>query len=516
MKEENKMEKNKLLLIIMDGVGISKSNEYNAVKKANTPNLDNYFKNMPWTTLACHGRAVGLPDGIMGNSEVGHLNIGAGRVVKQDLVRITDSLADGSFEKIPEFIELIKYVKKNNSSLHLTGLLSDAGVHSDYNHLKKILKILKKNGVKKVYLHAITDGRDTPPNSGKGYLRNIIEFMKNENIGKLATITGRYYIMDRDNRWERVQKAYNGLTKGKGVHSTDPLNAVQEMYDKNITDEFIEPIIVDYNGKKFLLDDGDAFLTFNFRADRMREIAIALNFDKFDGFQRGSKLNLFYTTLVSYREDFPFPVLFKDVLLKDIFGEVISKHGLTQLRTAETEKYAHVTYFFNGGEEKPFEGEERMLTPSPKVATYDLQPEMSAPKVTEKLLNAIQKDLYDVIILNFANGDMVGHTGILEAAIKAVETVDEQVGKIVELFTSKGGVVIITADHGNSEEMWDFENNQPHTQHSLNPVPFIIIFPDNKKMKLRTDGKLADIAPTMLHVLNIPKPELMTGKSLIV
>ena len=236
MKEENKMEKNKLLLIIMDGVGISKSNEYNAVNKANTPNLDNYFKNMPWTTLACHGRAVGLPDGIMGNSEVGHLNIGAGRVVKQDLVRITDSLADGSFEKIPEFIELINYVKKNNSSLHLTGLLSDAGVHSDYNHLKKILKILKKNGVKKVYLHAITDGRDTPPNSGKGYLRNIIEFMKNENIGKLATITGRYYIMDRDNRWERVQKAYNGLTKGKGVHSTDPLNAVQEMYDKNITD----------------------------------------------------------------------------------------------------------------------------------------------------------------------------------------------------------------------------------------------------------------------------------------
>ena len=510
------MNKNKLLLIIMDGVGIQSSEKFNALKNAHTPNLDKYFKTKPWTTLACHGKAVGLPDGIMGNSEVGHLNIGAGRVVKQDLVRITDSFEDGSFEKIPEFIKLMKYVKENDKPLHLTGLLSDAGVHSDYNHLKKILKILKKNGIQKVYLHAITDGRDTPPNSGIGYLKNIIEFMKKENIGKLASITGRYYIMDRDNRWERVQKAYDGLTKGNGVHTTDPLNVVQEMYDRNVTDEFLEPIIVDYDEKNYLLEDDDALLTFNFRADRMREIAMALNFDQFTEFKRDLKLNLFYTTLVRYQEDFPFPVLFKDVQLKDIFGEVVSKQGLTQLRIAETEKYAHVTYFFNGGEEKLFDGEDRILAPSPKVATYDLQPEMSAPEVTEKLLAAIEKDLYDVIILNFANGDMVGHTGVYEAAIKALETVDTEVGKIVDLFTEKGGFVMITSDHGNSEIMWDFENDLPHTQHSLNPVPFIVITPDNQKVELREDGKLSDIAPTMLRVLDISKPELMTGKSLIV
>ena len=331
------MTKNKLLLIIMDGVGIRSSDNLNALKNAHTPNLDNYFKTKPWTTLACHGEAVGLPEGIMGNSEVGHLNIGAGRVVKQDLIRITDSFKDGSFEKIPEFIELVNYVKETDKSLHLTGLLSDAGVHSDFNHLKEILKILKKNGLQKVYLHAITDGRDTPPNSGIGYLKNILAFMKEENIGKLASITGRYYIMDRDNRWERVQRAYDGLTKGEGVHTTDPLSAVQEMYDRNVTDEFIEPIIVDYDVKNYLLEESDAVLTFNFRADRMREIAMALNFDNFNEFQRDTKFKLFYTTLVKYQENFPFPVLFKDVQLKDIFGEVVSKQGLTQLRTAETE-----------------------------------------------------------------------------------------------------------------------------------------------------------------------------------
>jgi 2,3-bisphosphoglycerate-independent phosphoglycerate mutase len=509
------MTKNKLLLIIMDGVGIRSSDNLNALKNAHTPNLDNYFKTKPWTTLACHGEAVGLPEGIMGNSEVGHLNIGAGRVVKQDLIRITDSFKDGSFEKIPEFIELVNYVKETDKSLHLTGLLSDAGVHSDFNHLKEILKILKKNGLQKVYLHAITDGRDTPPNSGIGYLKNIIAFMKEENVGKLASITGRYYIMDRDNRWERVQRAYDGLTKGEGVHTTDPLSAVQEMYDRNVTDEFLEPIFVDYDGENYLLEERDAVLTFNFRADRMREIALAFNSENFNEFSRDKNLNLYYTTLVRYQEDFPFPVLFKDVQLKDIFGEVVSKQGLTQLRIAETEKYAHVTYFLNGGEEKLFEGEDRILTPSPKVATYDLQPEMSAPEVTKKLLAAIKNDLYDVIILNFANGDMVGHTGVYEAALKALETVDTQVGKIVDLFTEKGGTVMITSDHGNSEEMWDFKNDLPHTQHTLNPVPFVVITPDKQKIELREDGKLSDIAPTMLRVLNISQPELMTGKSLI-
>lgn len=510
-----KMTKNKLILIIMDGIGIREAEKFNAFKNASTPNLDNYFQNKPWTTLACHGRAVGLPDGIMGNSEVGHLNIGAGRVVKQDLVRITDSFVNGDFESILEFKNLINYVKENNKPLHLTGLLSDAGVHSDYNHLKNILKILKKNDVRDVYLHAITDGRDTPPNSGIEYLKNIIDFMDAEGIGKLATIIGRYYIMDRDKRWERVQIAYNGLTKGEGVHTENPIHAVQEMYDKNITDEFLTPIIIDDNGTNFLLQERDAVLMLNFRADRMREIAIALNFENFTSFDRGKKLNLHYTTLTKYQEDFPFPVLFKDIQLKDIFGEIISKQGLTQLRIAETEKYAHVTYFFNGGEEKLFKGEDRIMVPSPKVATYDLQPEMSASEVAEKLIAAITKDLYDVIVLNFANGDMVGHTGVYETAINAVETVDRQVGKIVNLFTEKGGTVMITADHGNSEEMWDFKNNQPHTQHTLNPVPFIVITPDNKPMKLRDDGKLSDIAPTMLQVLNISKPELMTGKSII-
>ncbi|OQX94872.1 phosphoglycerate mutase (2,3-diphosphoglycerate-independent) [candidate division KSB1 bacterium 4572_119] len=342
-----------------------------------------------------------------------------------------------------------------------------------------------------------------------------MDFMANEGIGKLASIVGRYYIMDRDNRWERVQKGYNCLTKGEGVHTTNPLQTVQEMYDREITDEFLEPIIVSDGGKNHLVEDGDAFLTFNFRADRMREIAVALNFDDFNFFQRGKKLNLKYATLTQYREDFPFPVLFKDIQLKDIFGQVISDYGLTQLRIAETEKYAHVTYFFNGGEEKPFKGEERIMVNSPKVATYDLQPEMSAIEVTEKLLNAIESDKFDVIILNFANGDMVGHTGSLDAAIKAIETVDGLTGKIVDLFNKKGGTVLITADHGNSEEMWDYKNHQPHTQHSLNPVPFIILAPNKTKIKLSENGALCDIAPTMLEILQIEKPGLMTGKSLI-
>jgi 2,3-bisphosphoglycerate-independent phosphoglycerate mutase len=510
------MNKNKLLLMILDGFGINEKTDRNAVKNANIPNLNNYFKTRPWNKLSCHGRAVGLPDGIMGNSEVGHINIGAGRVVMQDLVRITVALEDGSFEQIPEFKDMVKYAKEKNASLHLTGLLSDAGVHSDFNHLKQILKILKKNGVQKIYLHAITDGRDTPPNSGKRYLADIIDFMKQEQVGKLASIVGRYYIMDRDKRWERVKIAYDALTSGAGaVHTTDPVAAVQEMYDNKITDEFMKPILVDDDGANHLIEDGDAVLTFNFRADRMREIAMAFNFDDFDGFDRNHKLNLLYTTMTRYQENFPFPVLFKDEVLKDILGEVISKNKMTQLRIAETEKYAHVTYFFNGGEEKLFEGEDRILVPSPKVATYDLQPEMSAPEVAAKLSEAIDADKYDVIILNFANGDMVGHTGVFEAAVAALERLDELVGKLVTQFNDNGGTVLITADHGNSEEMWDFKNNQPHTQHTLNKVPFIVISPDNKKIKLRENGKLADIAPTMLKLLGIPKPELMTGESLI-
>lgn len=510
------MAKNKLLLMIMDGVGLRDSSEYNALEKAKTPNLHSYFKTYPMTKLKCHGHAVGLPDGVMGNSEVGHLNIGAGRVVMQDLVRIDAALEDGSFEEIPEYQDLVKDVKEHNKALHLIGLLSDAGVHSDMNHLKKILKLLKKDGISKVYVHAVTDGRDTPPNSGVGYLSDIMEFMKTEGVGKLATIIGRYYCMDRDNRWERVEIAYNGLTRGEGVHTTDPLAAVKEMYANKVMDEFLTPIIVDYDDGDHIFRDHDAVLTLNFRADRMREIAIALNDKDFDGFERNPVLDLHYTTMKKYRADFPYPILFKEQRLDEIVGQVISEHGLTQLRTAETEKYAHVTYFFNGGEEKQFEGEDRILVPSPKVATYDLQPEMSAPEVTRKLLEAIENDLYDVIVLNFANGDMVGHTGVYEAVITALERIDTFIGQIVNLFTSKGGTLMITADHGNSEEMWDFKNEQPHTQHSLNPVPFVVITPDKRSLNLREGGSLCDIAPTMLEILDIPQPKEMTGTSLIV
>lgn len=507
--------KNKLLLIIMDGVGVRKATEYNAVANANTPNLDNYFAKRPWTTLKCHGRAVGLPEGVMGNSEVGHLNIGAGRVVMQDLVRIDASFEEHKFEAIPEFIQLMKYVKEHDAALHLIGLLSDAGVHSDYNHLKKILAILKANDIRNVYVHAITDGRDTPPNSGIGYLTNLLAYMQTLGVGKLATIIGRYYCMDRDKRWERVERAYKCLVNGQGLHTDNPINAVKEMYAKKITDEFLEPMIIEDNGVSHLFRDNDAVLTLNFRADRMREIAAALNFDDFDSFKRETIVRLNYVTLTRYQEKFPFPVLFKEEQLKHILGEIISAHGLTQLRIAETEKYAHVTYFFSGGDEKQFPGEERILVPSSKVATYDLQPEMSAPGVAEKLLAAIENNLYDVIILNFANGDMVGHTGVYEAAIRAVETVDEQIGKVIDLFTGKGGTVLVTADHGNAEEMWDFINNQPHTQHTLNPVPFIVITPDNAPLQLRDGGSLCDIAPTMLEILKIEQPAEMTGKSLI-
>ncbi|PID56583.1 phosphoglycerate mutase (2,3-diphosphoglycerate-independent) [candidate division KSB3 bacterium] len=510
------MAKNKLLLMIMDGVGLRDSSEYNALENAETPNLDSYFKTCPMTKLTCHGRAVGLPDGVMGNSEVGHLNIGAGRVVMQDLVRIDSALENGSFEAIPEYQDLVKDVKEHGRSLHLIGLLSDAGVHSDMNHLKKVLMLLKKDGVSQVYVHAITDGRDTPPNSGLGYLRDIMEFMKAEGVGKLATIIGRYYCMDRDNRWERIEIAYDALTSGVGLHTKEPQTAVKEMYADHVTDEFLKPIVVDYDDGSHIFRDGDAVLAMNFRADRMREIAIALNDKDFDGFERKTVLTLHYSTMKKYRADFPYPVLFKEQRMDAIVGELISRHALTQLRIAETEKYAHVTYFFNGGEEQQFEGEERILVPSPKVATYDLQPEMSAPEVTEKLLEAIENDLYDVIVLNFANGDMVGHTGVYEAAVAALECIDTLIGRIVNAFTRQGGTVLITADHGNSEEMWDAKHNQPHTQHSLNPVPFVVITADKRSLTLREGGSLCDIAPTMLELLNIAQPKDMTGTSLIV
>ena len=500
------------MLMILDGYGLRDDSENNASLQANTPFLNKLKKERPMTALDCHGYEVGLPEGVMGNSEVGHLNIGAGRVVMQDLVRIDLALKDGSFEKISEYKDMIDYALKHDKPVHLMGLMSDAGVHSDYRHLMKMLTSLKKAGVKQAYVHALMDGRDTPPQSGAAYLEKLIDFMNEINYGKIATVIGRYWAMDRDKRWDRVEKAYNALAKGKGQLSKDPVKAVKDFYTKKITDEFMEAIITDEEGR---MKAGDAVLTFNFRADRMREIAVALNDKDFNEFETDT-LDLYYVTLTEYQADFPFPVLFKPVQMNNIFGEVISKAGLTQLRIAETEKYAHVTYFFNGGEEKQYPGEERILVSSPKVATYDLQPEMSAPEVTEKLLEAIKAEKFNAIVLNFANGDMVGHTGVLEAAIQALEYLDTAIEKIVNAFTAAGGTVFITADHGNCEQMWDEENAQPHTQHTLNKVPFIAVDPSVKIKDLRSNGKLADIAPTLLDILDMTPPVEMTGKSLII
>ena len=499
------------MLMILDGYGLSDSKENNAALQANTPFLNKLKAEEAMTALDCHGLEVGLPEGVMGNSEVGHLNIGAGRVVMQDLVRIDLALKDGTCADIPEYKDLIQHALDKDVPVHLMGLMSDAGVHSNYNHLMQILLSLKKAGVKEAYVHALMDGRDTPPNSGADYLEKLIKFMNKNDYGKLATVIGRYYAMDRDKRWERVERAYNALVRGEGLITHDAVAKVKEFYAKGITDEFMEAIIVEEGAR---IKDGDAVLTFNFRADRVREISIALNDASFKEFET-EDLNLHYVTLTQYQEDFPYPVLFKPQKMDKIFGEVVSDAGLTQLRIAETEKYAHVTYFFNGGEEEQYSGEERILVPSPKVATYDLQPEMSAPEVTEKLLEAIEADKFNAIILNFANGDMVGHTGILSAAIKALEYLDGAIERIVKAFTAKGGTVFITADHGNCETMWDEKNNQPHTQHTLNKVPFIAVTPDNSIKSMRDGGKLADIAPTLLEVLGIEKPEEMTGESLI-
>jgi len=505
---------NKVLLMILDGYGLRDDIENNAAKLANTPNLNKFFKERPWTSLKCNGLAVGLPEGVMGNSEVGHLNIGAGRVVKQDLVRIDESFTKGTFKDNPVFKECVSKIKNGTDRIHLMGLLSEAGVHAQLSHLKQIILELKDEGIREIYVHALLDGRDTPPNSGINYVDEILNFMKEHQAGKLSTLIGRYYGMDRDKRWERVEKAYRMLTDGTGEHVKDPVTYLKNMYDKNITDEFMEPAVVDHEGFNGLILPKDTVLTFNYRADRMREIATVLNDPDFHEFKT-KKLNLTYVTMTRYQADFPYPVLFDKQKLSHIFGEIVSEKGMKQLRIAETEKYAHVTYFFNGGEEKQYDGEERILIPSPKVSTYDLKPEMSAPEVSDKLIEAIKSEKFDVIILNYANGDMVGHTGVLEAAIKAMEYLDSRIDEIVELFNSCGGTVFVTADHGNCEEMWDKGNNQPHTQHSMNKVPFIIVEPDPKPYTFKEDGKLADIAPTMLKWLGISKPLEMDGDALI-
>lgn len=504
------------MLMILDGFGDNNNQDGNAIKLAKTPNIDRLMKKYDNTEIATSGLDVGLPEGQMGNSEVGHTNIGAGRIVYQELTRITKSIEDGEFFTNPKFIAAIENCKKNHSKLHILGLVSDGGVHSHIRHLYGLLEMAKRRDFEDVYVHCFLDGRDTPPASAESYVVKLQEKMQEKEIGKIASICGRFYSMDRDKRWERVQKCYDALVNGEGKKASSSVKAIEDSYQKEVFDEFVEPTLI-CNGDEPIatIEKNDSVIFFNFRPDRAREITRALVDTKFDGFETKKDLNLYYVCFTNYDETMPnVHVAFKKETLHNTFGEYISKLGRTQLRIAETEKYAHVTFFFNGGEEKLFEGEDRILVPSPKVETYDMKPEMSAYEVTDKVIEAIEKDYYDCVILNYANTDMVGHTGNLEAAIKAVEAVDECVGKVVKIVEEKGGNLLITADHGNAEQMIDYATGEPHTAHTTNPVPLILVT-QNEKINLKTGGKLADLAPTMLDLMNLEKPEEMTGESLL-
>lgn len=506
--------KKPLALIILDGFGERDEVDGNAIKNANTPTIDRFRSNYPFTTLGASGLDVGLPDGQMGNSEVGHLNIGAGRIVYQSYTKIDKSIADGDFFTNKAIVDAVCHAKKENTKLHVYGLLSDGGVHSHINHFYALLKMAKDNGLDQVYIHAVLDGRDVPPRCAEKYINEFEAKAKEMGIGKIATVSGRYYTMDRDNRWDRVQKAYDAYTIGKGYEVSKAIDAVINGYERNENDEFVLPTVVMENNKPVAtMDDGDSVISINFRPDRVRQITRALNIKEFDGFEREKLPEIHYLCMTQYDESFPLDIAYPPEKLSNIFGEIIEKNGLKQLRIAETEKYPHVTFFFNGQEESPFKNEDRNLIPSPKVATYDLQPEMSAFEVKEELLKKINSGDYDVIILNLANPDMVGHTGVYEAALKAVETVDGCLNEIVSAILNKDGTVLLTADHGNIEHMFD-ENKKPITAHTTNPVPFFFL--SKESVKLRDGGVLADIAPTMLDLLNIQKPEEMTGKSLIV
>lgn len=509
------MDKKVTMLVIMDGLGKNPNKEGNAVSAAKKPNLDKLMASCPNSNVSASGLAVGLPEGQMGNSEVGHTNIGAGRIVYQDLTRITKSIEEGDFFSIPEFVEAIDNVKKNGTKLHLMGLVSDGGVHSHQRHLYGLLELCKRKGLdNNVFVHAFLDGRDTLPASGEGYIQSLEEVMKEKGVGKIATIGGRFYGMDRDKRWQREQKAYDAMVFGKGETARSATEAIESSYQKEVFDEFVVPTVI-MNGDKPVatIDDGDSVIFFNFRPDRARQITRALVDPEFKEFET-KKMKLDFVTMTEYDETIPnVKVAFKAEQLHNTFGEIIAKNHMTQLRIAETEKYAHVTFFFNGGREEPYEGEDRILVNSPKVETYDMQPEMSAYEVTDKVIEAINSRKYDTIILNFANSDMVGHTGNIDAAIKAVETVDECVGKIADAIKANDGALLITADHGNSEQMIDYKTGDPFTSHTTNPVPFIIYNVPNVKVK---DGRLCDIAPTMLDIMGIEKPIEMTGESLLI
>ena len=503
------------MLMILDGFGINEKEDGNAIKLANTPNIDELMKKYPNTQIHTSGLEVGLPEGQMGNSEVGHTNIGAGRIVYQELTKITKSIEEGNFFTNQEFISAIENCKKNNSKLHIMGLISDGGVHSHIRHLFGLLEMAKRRDFEDVYIHCFLDGRDTLPASAEGYILDLEDKMQEKGIGKIATISGRFYSMDRDKRWQRTQKTYDAMVYGKGKEARNAISALEQSYQKEVFDEFVEPIVIcNDEGPVAKIEENDSVIFFNFRPDRARQITRALVDPEFNEFET-KKMNLYFVCFTTYDETMPnVHIAFKKELLKNTFGEVVSDNGLTQLRIAETEKYAHVTFFFNGGREKQFKGEDRILVPSPKVETYDMKPEMSAYEVTEKVVEAIKSDKYDCIILNYANPDMVGHTGSLSAAIKAVETIDECIKKVVKAINAKKGTLLITADHGNAEQMIDYKTGEPHTAHTTNPVPLILIT-ENKNLKLKS-GRLADLAPTMLEIMNIPKPEEMTGNSLLI
>ena len=506
------MNKKLTMLMILDGFGNNPRKDGNAIELANTPVIDKLFKQNPNTIIKTSGLDVGLPEGQMGNSEVGHTNIGAGRIVYQELTRITKAIEDGDFFTNPELTAAIDNCKKNHTKLHIMGLLSDGGVHSHTRHLYALLELAKRKDFEDVYVHCFLDGRDTPPASGENFIAELEEKMAEKGVGKIASITGRFYAMDRDKRWERVQKAYDALVNGIGEKAASATKAIEDSYQKEIFDEFVLPTLI-CNGDEPIatISENDSVIFFNFRPDRAREITRSLVDKEFTGFER-KYFPLYYVCFTNYDETIKnVHIVFKKDEIKNTFGEIIANKGLTQLRIAETEKYAHVTFFFNGGEEKQYKGEDRILVPSPKVETYDLKPEMSAYEVTDKVVEAIESQKYDTIILNYANPDMVGHTGNLEAAIKAIETVDTCVGRVVEALEKVEGVALITADHGNSEQMIDYKTGEPHTAHTTNDVPLILV----GKQAILKPGRLADLAPTILDIMGIEKPKEMTGESLI-
>jgi 2,3-bisphosphoglycerate-independent phosphoglycerate mutase len=511
------MTKQKVILIIMDGWGIREETDFNAVAQARTPNIDRLEADYPTTRLSASGSAVGLPDGQMGNSEVGHMNLGAGRIVYQDFTRISRAVADGSFSKNEALVDLFDAVKKKGGALHLLGLLSDGGVHSHIDHIFAALEAAAEHGIERVFFHAFLDGRDTPPTGGAGYMERLVAFFDKLGTGRVASLQGRYFGMDRDKRWERVEKGYDAIVCGAGNTATDPVAAIRAAYDRGETDEFVTPtVIVDDNGPVGTINDGDGVFFANFRADRAREITRAIALADFAEFARKKAPVLSgYLTMTRYDETFPFPTAFPPQVLTRILGELFADRGDRQLRIAETEKYAHVTFFFSGGEERLFPGEDRILVPSPKdVPTYDKKPQMSAYELTDRVIEKIRENVYGLIVLNFANPDMVGHTGVMEAAVKAVEVVDECVGRVVGEARAVGYSILVTADHGNAEEMWDYQNDEPHTAHTTNPVPLILV-DDRLRGKALSEGILADVAPTILKILGEAKPDEMTASSLL-